>query len=96
MAAIAKGTATANTTAFLPDTQPSRIARIERKLITGRFIKTAVTTPGVYERNSKDAGMWGMKTFASIGDFIPEQQVRPDTFFALPLTEIRHHEGGDG
>ncbi len=54
MAAIARGTATANTTAFLPDTQPSPIARIERKPVTGRFIKTAVTTPGVYERNSKD------------------------------------------
>lgn len=71
MPAIARGTATPNTTAFRPDTQPSRTARTERKPITGRFIKTAVTTPGVYERNTKDAGMWGTKTFASMATMYP-------------------------
>ncbi len=61
----------ANAAAFLPDTQPSRTARIERKPITGRFIKTALTKPGAYERNTKDARMWGIKTFASMATMYP-------------------------
>jgi len=30
------------------------------------------------------------------GDYVPEHQVGPDTFFAPSLIEIGHHEGGDG
>jgi len=44
MHASAGGTPTANTTAFRPDTQPSRPARIERNPITGTLNKTALTT----------------------------------------------------
>ena len=58
-------------TAFLPGTQPSRTAPDREKAITERLIKTAVTTPGVHERNIKDAGMWGIKTFANMATMYP-------------------------
>src|SRR5260370_36082966 len=87
-AGVAKAHATRNTPAFLPDPQPSRTARIERKLITGRFIKTAVATPGVYARNSKDAGMWGMKTFARMATIYPNSRCAQT--LSLPFRSLRY------
>lgn len=37
----------------------------------------------------------GNKDVRKHGHYVPEHQVGPETFFALPLAEICHHEGGD-
>ncbi len=38
----------------------------------------------------------GNKDVCEHGDNVPEHQVGPEAFFALPLTQIRHHDGGEG
>jgi len=38
----------------------------------------------------------GNKDVREHGDYVPEHQISPHGFFTLPLTKVRHYEGGDG
>src|SRR5262249_41492275 len=54
--AIARGTRRAATIAFTPETHCSRTALNNRTLITGKLIKIALATPGVYCLKANVAG----------------------------------------